>query len=362
MDLFDPTALASPEPELVGGPYAKPIAVEDATPGWRVSAAPRGVLDPSAATTFGAPVPSLDVAPVTTPPPVSADVIWTHQDPAGPLNQRMADGVARAVAGNWGPAGAATYSPTAAIADFRALLGASLIAVNDASKIPPVTVGDAQLKLLVPSSTTPTDGAALLLTARPASAYEQATIAAAAESILRGWEALADRVLRLGGPPARTGRWFTDGAGAAVKVSVPGEAGAVPPIGWPGAIVIVAGIAAVAYLGTNAAEVLDRELARVEDTKRLTALIANLADMVEAHAVADRKSGVPTPLSPGEAAALASLDSMIKAYGAATIEREKTPIGGGAGGAAAKVADSLSTGAIVVVALVVAYALFSKKG
>ena len=84
--------------------------------------------------------------------------------------------------------------------------------------------------------------------------------------------------------------------------------------------------------------------------------------MVETHAVADRKSGVATPLSPGEAAALASLDSMIKAFGAATIEREKTPIGGGAGGAAAKVAESVSTGAIVVVALVVAYALFSKKG
>lgn len=372
--------------DLAEGPYAKETSLpwESSDP---FSAAPT-FLDPLATPAFTTPTGTDLPLPVVLPPEpdalaspsspspsvdaaakaaaaavagaVPADVIWTHQDPAGPLGARMDAAIERALLEQWSPAGAPTFSTTSAVADLRALLAASVFAIDDASTVPPVPVGDAQLKLLMPSTVTPPPGTAVLVMARAASSFKEPTVANMADAILRGWEALADRVVRLGGPKQRNGKWFTDGASAAVQIGAPtGEAGA---LAWPGAVVVVAGIAAVCYLGTNAFDVWDRHLGREADSARLTNLIGAATTIIAAHADADRKSGVSTPLTAAEAKALDALNTMVSGYAAATIAREARPVGGGGilGGTAAAATQGAASGLMIAAVLVGAYLLLKK--
>lgn len=313
-------------PFFEAAPIGAPVA--DVSPGYY--SAPMVLAEPVYETVGPSPVPAIE-SPGAAIDTAKSVAIWTHDDSARGLGAAVIDALDRAATMRWAAGGAATFSPTAAVADFRALLAATALWIDGASTLDPLPLTPAQLALLVPSDHLASTPSGLLCMARAPAQYADPSVAKGVDLVLRAWEAFATRYAKEGGPdPAAfaSGRWYTNGAGKAAKMlgTVKEGAGAVP-LGWPVAVIAVAGIAGLTYLGVNATDAWERKLAREEDTQRLTKLTAAALDVIQAHAYADRLSGKSTPLTPAEQKVIDSLGTMVGAYGAATVEREKKPTG-----------------------------------
>jgi hypothetical protein len=113
---------------------------------------------------------------------------------------------------------------------------------------------------------------------------------------------LAASMMILAGPGAKP-------SSPVVTVAYDGQGGAE---GWPVIIAIIAVCVAVsavaaAYMSEDASQVIDRKLAREEDSKRLIAAQAKAVDLVEQHLAAEAAQGKPASFSDEEKAVLNDL-------------------------------------------------------
>ena len=313
---------------------------------------------------------SLGAAPGATPSPGTASPgpvvdMWVHTDPRG-MGKAIESAMARSgVAGyaiggaNWeakipGPT-AGEPTPAAidlAVADFRALLIASLYAADDLSSTPPLALTPAQAAMLeLPGGT--------LVSGRNLGEYSDGSIAFLGVQLQLAWIAICERYLVTSGSSGTgTVRARTDGGGAPIELVAKSPLPTGEAAGWPLALVAVAGIASLTYLGAKAMDCYSLNVAREEDTRRLVRLIAEAADVGERHAELQAKTGTVLPLNDAEKGILSALNSLTTDYGAATKEREKQKEGGSTVGGA--VASALGSAATLVVILVGLY-LFSKS-
>jgi len=225
-------------------------------------------------------------------------VAWEHTDTRGPHG--FYEAIERAKAGDW--SGASIRSTGTPAQDWRALCVATIWAADMLSSVRPyeesgrVRLPDPQT---VPYPFVPANMGAASTLLRPM-------------MILAGPRPVAParRFRTLDGLPPET---------------LPGEAGF--PILGAIAIVVGAGAlaAAIGYVTYQAAQIVDRYLARREDTARMVAAQARAVEIVKAHAQSDQAQGAQTPLSSVEQGVMAELRRVEDEV----LAKQEAPVGSG---------------------------------
>lgn len=246
---------------------------------------------------------------------------WAHLDLRG-IPTAMQEASLRAGAADWALTGTAAQQSvkrTKCVLDLRALLLSTGAAAYAAAGKPLGVMDLTTVKQLADWDAfvaAPDTATALAMwepiTWSPDRASQQAAVA----TILRGWQLVAERNARQRGKanldlPYVYG-YRTEGASEPFPL-----AGSVvtPTAGNPIAIAaILAGSAALAYLGSVAIDAYERNLAREKDTQRLVQLTAAANSTLVGHAAADKAAGKVTPLSGAEQQVLDALAVQIKNY------------------------------------------------
>lgn len=143
------------------------------------------------------------------------------------------------------------------------------------------------------------------------------------------------------------------GARPSSPVVTVGYAGKGEAQGWPVIVAIIAVCVAVsavsaAYLAEDASQVIDRKLAREEDTARMIAAQAKAVDLVEQHLAAESAKGSPIDFSEQEKAVLNDL----KQTQVAITSKKEPPLITGGSGATGSWLGGLIDGGLVTAALV----------
>lgn len=146
------------------------------------------------------------------------------------------------------------------------------------------------------------------------------------------------------------------------------DVGALPAVVW--IVGTLAVTAVIVYLGEKSAEVVDRELARREQSKRMVAFHGSLASLLAAHrqVEVEANGGKPLPLTDAERAALAALEK-AQAEQLAALKADPglssiIPNMKNEGGTIVKTAGRLASTGLIVVGFIIVAALLSgaKKG
>lgn len=267
--------------------------------------------------------------------------LWAHADRRG-LSTAFTAGMARALptTPTADPLGFTTGAQSTRVRDLRALLmfsAAAVYASADAERVVPVSKFPALPPTWKDLASPVGEAAAAVMTAPIDLSKVDPSQVAALKAINLAWFALATRNAK------QTGRaidlpyvygFATENEGAPNALGGPlTEAGALPLLAIVG---IVSGAAALAYLGCYALDVVERNLAREQDSRRLIALTSSATQLAAAHADKDRAANTHTPLSPAEQQVIDALISATKTY-TATPSAPPAPgpkpiLGGGGGG------------------------------
>jgi len=220
------------------------------------------------------------------------------------------------------PRGFADAPRSAAVRDLRALLSYCAITTYAAAQAGPP---------LEPASSFAALPAAFQLLKGPASpgAYDctgpisfdaaHPSVTEAARTVNNAWHALAVRTAKSRGDTSFALPFvhgFTVRDGAAPEPLAARLTAAPPTAGSPilAMIAVVAGAAALAYLGAHAVDAVERHLAREADSRRLVALTAASTQVLGQHAQADQTAGKSTPLSAAEQRVLDALAKQLETY------------------------------------------------
>lgn len=233
----------------------------------------------------------------------------------------MMQATARANASDWLATNAGAAQ--SCVRDLRALLIASAAATYAAAGKPIGTSELATVKWLADWDAmvaAPDTGQAINMTQPITWSDERATQKAGAVAIISAWQAIAERNARQRGKASimLPEVYGVRTEGASESFALIGSIVA-PTAGNPVVIAaIVAGSAALAYLGAHAIDAYERNLSREKDTQRLTALTSAATTTLATHAQADQATGKVTPLTPAELAVMAALTKQIDTYKATT--------------------------------------------
>lgn len=223
--------------------------------------------------------------------------LWNHEDSRGmELAAKMA--LTRASVGTWSTGAPATIEERGdwrAIVWFTVYLAASWSTTPTQPKVnsagafvvpgPPYATADAERKRAV---------AALLATLTHV--YYPIAKSAKAPNDTGGPGMLYTRIRTVAGDPGYEN----------LTAESYGDAAALPPAVWLGGVALICGV--IIYLVEKGDEVIDRELARREETKRMLAYHAALANMMATHREAEVTAGKQLPLTSAEKAVLDSLE------------------------------------------------------
>jgi hypothetical protein len=255
---------------------------------------------------------------------------WDHTDPRG-LSAAIPAAIARAVSKDWGT----PLSTTDATADYRALFAASVYMMDELSKRPAE---------LGPGSVTMSDRTF------DETDFTSEARAQAARILIATF---ALQVRRLGVVTLPTYEAVaTVGGLAPVPIPRPG----VETAGWViPAVAIVVGSAVVVFLIQKSAEVVDRQNARDEDTKRLLEYHGRVLDVLERHRTDEKEKGREVPFSDAEVATVNALQNVQTEYAKASgLPPLSSPIPSGT-----SIGLGLGLGGLAIVGVLV-YFLFAK--
>lgn len=224
---------------------------------------------------------------------------WTHSDPRG-LSRALSDALARAKAGAW-------RADAESAADLRALVMGSFHTGAFFGDRRPTLDGDT---LRIEGDPPGGDGGALT---------ERAQVA---RVLVAPWAQLANDDRTIDPQGRGVPLHLVTAGGESVRSP---DAGAFPLLA---VTAILAGgaayLAAAIYCADRAAQIIDRQLLRREDTRRLLALDAKAQDVQAAHAAREVAAGKPLPLDDAERAVL----SMLADQGRAIAGKREAPMGG----------------------------------
>lgn len=253
---------------------------------------------------------------------------WAHTDSRG-IAGAIDAAVARALTVDaQGNVPASAWSGPLAVADFRALVVAAAIAFDLSSDRIDGMIYDLSMVsgLGIWGVGLPAAGQVVVTTPRSLGDFggRDPSVSDGAFTLMAAFKALADRHAQQTNEAATSGNVATTGSSVALPVTTPLDVAAFPLVA---VAAIVAGAAALAYLGGKAIDVYDRNVARENDTRRMLALAGKTSDILANHAQADVAAGKSTPLSPQEQLVIDALKAAVTRY--AVPEVQPTPPGGG---------------------------------
>jgi hypothetical protein len=256
---------------------------------------------------------------------VTAAASWRHTDPRGPLVRAVTEALGRAARLEWNADASALSSSTRA-ADLRALVLATAFVSMRLSTVREVmSAGDATMTIPVVGT------------------YSTDERRNAAGALWATWSLLSDN------PQPAAARIATNGDGAATN-----EAG--NPLLAAVAIVVgaVVAVAVGVYVVQKAAEVVDRQLARREETQRLIASQGSALKLLAMHAKLEEAAGRELPLTDAERQELANLQAIQNAIAGKSETGLPSPIPKGS-----DIGQGLGFGAVL--AAIAAWFLLAEK-
>lgn len=209
--------------------------------------------------------------------------VWTHRDEA--LSEHLASGYSRAASGDWG-----SGSLAARVDAFRALVADTAGVMAWFSGTTQIIAGEG--------------GARAVFDVRPAPATpaERVAVAGRLYATFKAFQVTADGGLD-GDIVTSAG---TEAAGVLAGVAV--------------VAVIALGAVALGYCAHESAVVVDRHLARQEDSKRMMMQHAQVLKLVHQHQEREEQTGAALPL---DAATRTALDDLGKSQLALVAKREE---------------------------------------